>query len=72
MGFKNIMKWDPYVDSERFSWSSSVPPEVIFIGTRHLSIIELTRAWVPKGSIIIDPFRFIPDVPGSQVIRVGE
>ena len=45
--------------------------QVILIGTKH----EQFTRWYwnfPKGSIVIDPFRYIEDQEGVTVIRVGE
>lgn len=40
-----------------------------FIGTRHESYASYS---FPPGSIVIDPFRYIPSMPGVKVIRIGE
>jgi UDPglucose 6-dehydrogenase len=42
---------------------------IIFIGCKHEEFGELT---FPSGSVVIDPFRYIPDQPGVRVIRIGE
>lgn len=44
-------------------------PATYFIGTKHE---RYTEYQFPKGSIVIDPFRYIPDMEGVEVIRLGE
>jgi len=61
----DVKMYDPYVDSE-------IPvfePSVFLIGTKHPDFIEFG---FPEGSVIIDPWRYIPDKQGVKVIRVGE
>lgn len=59
--------YDPFVDIER------QPPidrhRTFFIATKHKAF---TKLQFPQGSVIIDPFRYMPDVPGSTVIRIGQ
>ena len=42
---------------------------VYFIGTKHP---DFTTYLYNKGSIIIDPWRYIPDIDNCTVIRVGD
>jgi UDPglucose 6-dehydrogenase len=42
---------------------------IFFIGCKHE---EFKTFIFPSGSIIIDPFRFIPDQAGCKIIRIGE
>ena len=44
-------------------------PHVFFISTKHG---EFTEYKYPDGSIIIDPWRYIPDMDGVTVHRLGE
>ncbi|MBV9179881.1 MAG: hypothetical protein JO356_01100 [Acidobacteria bacterium] len=44
-------------------------PHLVFIGCQHE---RYTRYQFAPGSIVIDPFRYMPDVPGVEVIRIGE
>lgn len=44
-------------------------PAAYFIGCKHAAYAN--TIW-PKGSVIIDPFRYIPDQEGVEVIRIGE
>lgn len=44
-------------------------PYLVFIACRH----ERYRDYkFPAGSIVVDPFRYIPDQAGVEVIRIGE
>jgi UDPglucose 6-dehydrogenase len=59
--------WDPYVDvSEN---ESQQEPMIYFIGTKHT---DFTTYLYNQGSIIIDPWRYIPDINNCEVIRIGE
>lgn len=58
--------YDPYIDGQ-----NGVPmtePAIFLIGTKH-GTFALYK--FPKGSIVIDPHRYIPDQEGVRVIRVG-
>ncbi|MCP4125257.1 MAG: nucleotide sugar dehydrogenase [Bacteroidetes bacterium] len=44
-------------------------PHVFFISTKHQ---EFTEYKYPEGSIIIDPWRYMPDMEGVTVHRLGE
>lgn len=59
-------KYDPYIDL------GSKGPDyaaVYFLGCNHPNLKNIT--W-PKGSIVIDPFRAVPNQDGVTVYRVGE
>ena len=78
--FKNILEergrevsmWDPYVDGPLEDMQKAHHldgrPLLYFIGTKH-SVFLSTK--YEKGSVILDPWRYIPDVPGVEVIRIG-
>jgi UDPglucose 6-dehydrogenase len=56
---------DPYVDK-------GLPieaPSLIVVGCRHE---EFRTYEFPKGSVVIDPYRYIPDQQGVTVHRIGE
>lgn len=58
--------WDPHVDS-----SSEAPcesPCCFVVATKHQAFVEFP---FPVGSLVIDPWRFVPDRPGVEVLRVG-
>jgi UDPglucose 6-dehydrogenase len=44
-------------------------PRVWLVGCKHAVFAKLNP--LPKGSVVIDPFRYIPDQEGVRVIRVG-
>lgn len=66
--------YDPHVDGRIVGEGDIVifefpEPSIIFIGTKH----EMFASTVfPDGSIVIDPWRYIPDQEGVKVIRIGE
>ena len=57
--------WDPNVDGGTFDVDV---PHVFFVGTKHEVFKDLN---FPKGSIVIDPFRFIRPQDGVTVIPLG-
>lgn len=61
--------FDPYVDGFNNIIVDYSKPKLYFIATKH----ELFKNFVyPNGSIVIDPFRYIPKCNDYTVIRVGE
>jgi UDPglucose 6-dehydrogenase len=44
-------------------------PHALIIGCKHP---EFSTYKFPAGSVVIDPFRYISDQPGVEVIRIGE
>lgn len=60
----NIKMYDPKVDTEKFEIEKSV----FFIATNH---DEFNTYNYPKGSVILDPWGYITDKDGVEVIRVG-
>jgi UDPglucose 6-dehydrogenase len=50
-------------------WLPETGKLIFFMGCKHE---EFLNFHFPSGSVIIDPFRYIPDQPGCKVIRVGE
>ena len=59
--------FDPYVD-EGFDFDVN-DPHLFFIGTKHS---EFNNYEFPKGSVVLDPWRYISDQEGVLVIRIGE
>jgi UDPglucose 6-dehydrogenase len=70
---------DPYVirDAEALGLTPkrSVPirivdaPHVVLIGCKHPEF----ATWIfPEGSVVLDPFRYIPDQEGVEVVRIGQ
>ncbi len=72
---KKVYTWDPYVDDvyekicNNFNWTNDKIKHVFFIGTKHPDFIKFNY---PEDSIIIDPFRYIYNVNGSKIIRIGD
>ena len=59
-----VEMYDPYVDSH----APSFAPSVFLVGTKHPDF----ATWdFPSGSVIIDPWRYIPDKASCLVIRLG-
>ena len=46
-------------------------PHVILIGTKHQCFASQASSLFPVGSVVIDPHRYIPDVKGVQIVRLG-
>ena len=61
----SIHIYDPYIDGEQ-----PLPnkPCVFFIGTKHE---EFKEYGFPRGSVILDPFGYIPKQEGLRVIWIG-
>ncbi len=66
-GHKQVSMWDPYVDDSENE--SQIEPQIYFIGTKHP---DFTSYEYNQGSIIIDPWRYIPEQDNCIVIRIGE
>jgi UDPglucose 6-dehydrogenase len=60
----NVTMYDPWVDKTAPAFKKGV----YFIGTKHP---EFSQFAFPKGSVVLDPWRYIPDVDGVEVIRIG-
>jgi len=50
-------------------WLPETGKLIFFIGCKHEEFLNFHFG---SGSVIIDPFRYIPDQPGVKVIRIGE
>jgi UDPglucose 6-dehydrogenase len=61
---KNLLEARGHVVHELVAWY----PQVILIGCKHP---EFEAMKFPRGSVVIDPFRYIPDQDGVEVIRLG-
>ena len=66
-GHTQVSMWDPYVDTHKLLTGEE--PMIYFIGTKHPDFISYSYN---QGSIIIDPWRYIPDIDNCTVIRVGD
>lgn len=64
----NVSIYDPYV--HKFGFETVLDkPKCYVIGTKHACF---KRYKFPQGSVVIDPHRYIPDIEGVKVIRLGE
>ena len=61
-----VSMWDPYVDTHKLLIGKE--PMVYFIGTKHP---DFTTYSYNQGSIIIDPWRYIPKQDNCEVIHIG-
>ena len=66
-----VTKYDPYVDSDTADniKNKFKEPCVFLIGTKHPDFINFD---FPEGSVVIDPWRYMPDKNGIKTIRLGE
>ena len=60
-----VTMYDPYIDPVK----PALEPSVFLIGTKHPEFQEFK---FPEGSVVIDPWRYVPDSKGVTVIRVGQ
>jgi UDPglucose 6-dehydrogenase len=62
-----VQMYDPYVDVglpvPRY------PASTFVIGTKHPEFVDFE---FPQGSVVIDPWRYIPQRPGVNVVSVGQ
>ena len=68
-----VFMWDPYVDEpweeiKRMYDDSENESQLYFIGTKHPDFISFPYE---KGSVIIDPWRYIPEQNDCEVIHIG-
>lgn len=61
----DLTAWDPEIDGTD---SGPTTPAVFVIATPHWRIVQYD---FPEGSVVIDPWRLVPDRPGVEVIRLG-
>jgi hypothetical protein len=64
-GIKSTM-YDPWIDSEDPPLSQ---PSIFFIGTNHDVFLEYK---FPIGSTVIDPWRYIKEQDGVNLIKIGD
>ena len=65
-----VFMWDPYVDGPfPTEYGEFDEAQCYFIGTKHDDFVNFPYE---KDSIIIDPWRFIPDIYNCKVIRIGD
>jgi len=61
----DVEMYDPHVDENP---PPPYPPSVFLIGTRHHDFLDFN---FPKGSVVIDPWRYLLEQPGVKLISVG-
>lgn len=61
-----VSMYDPHIDMEDIIFESK---KLFFIGTKHK---DFTDYVFPEGSIVLDPWRYMPDQENVTVIRIGE
>jgi UDPglucose 6-dehydrogenase len=66
-GHKQVSMWDPYIDDSEND--SQQEPMIYFIGTKHP---DFTTYSYNQGSIIIDPWRYIPSIDNCEVVLIGD
>ena len=65
---ENILRAKGFTPSVNL-WKPDVP-QVFLVGCKEPMYAEQVR-W-PKGSVVIDPFRYLPDQDGVTIVRVGQ
>ena len=68
-----VFIWDPHVDEpweeiKRMYDDSETESQLYFIGTKHPDFTDFPYE---KGSVIIDPWRYIPESDEYKVIHIG-
>lgn len=72
---QNIISWDPFVDESydqiksKYNWDSKEVSHTFFIATKHQEFLNFS---FPKGSTIIDPWRYLYNVKDCKIIRIGD
>ena len=66
MGFE-VRLYDPYVDAGPcpFNW-----PGVYFVATNHKQFAAADWEF-PQGAVVLDPWRYIPERAGVNVVHIG-
>jgi UDPglucose 6-dehydrogenase len=62
-----VFRHDPVVEQEEKNLLQ-MPPHVFLVGTNHPQLAKLT---LPKGSVVIDPWRFVSVNDGVHLVSVG-
>lgn len=56
--------YDPYVDTDKPHFGVAC----YLIATQHPEFVDYR---FPAGSVVVDPFRYMPDIDGVRVVRIG-
>ena len=62
----DVEMYDPYVDVG--APVPPYPPSVFLVGTNHPEFVDFK---FPAGSVVIDPWRYIPEQEGIKLVSVG-
>lgn len=62
-----VFRYDPIVE-QREKDLSQMPPHVFLVGTNHPQFSQLV---LPKGSVVLDPWRFVSVNEGVRLVPVG-
>jgi UDPglucose 6-dehydrogenase len=62
----DVEMYDPHVDIGLPT--PTYPASIFLIGTKHPEFVEFK---FPEGSVVIDPWRYVPQRPGIKVVSVG-
>lgn len=65
----SVSTYDPHVGIGTEETRGSAGPMVWLVGCKHHEFPDLK---FPTGSVVIDPFRYMPDQDGVTVVRIGE
>ena len=64
-----VLMWDPYVDQkDPLDPALTSQSCLYFIGTKHEEFLTFP---FPLGSVILDPWRYVPEQEGIEVIPIG-
>lgn len=65
-----VLTYDPYVDDleNKYDFCMNDEPHAILVGTKH-EMFKIFR--FPKGSVVIDPWRYIPSQEGVAIRWLG-
>ena len=62
-----VFRYDPVVEKAERDLVQ-MPPHVFLVGTNHTQFAQLK---LPRGSVVIDPWRFVSANEGVHIVRVG-
>tara|TARA_A100001201_G_scaffold141327_1_gene136477 strand:+ start:2209 stop:3471 length:1263 start_codon:yes stop_codon:yes gene_type:complete len=68
-----VFMWDPYIDEPwetiKEMYDDEDEPQIYFIGTKHPEFVDFP---FEKGSVVLDPWRYIPKRDDIDVIHIGD
>lgn len=69
----HVFMWDPYIDGpfekSKDEHEGMDEPQTYFIGTKHPEFADFC---FERGSVVIDPWRYVGDQPEVKIIRIGD